>query len=96
MVDYYEILDIKRTASAVDIKSAYRRLARERHPDVNGGSDKSARDLALIALAYRTLSNPQERAHYDQRLCAVARRIRYACGLVEFITEPVRSARSRC
>ncbi|MBA2340777.1 MAG: J domain-containing protein [Pyrinomonadaceae bacterium] len=67
MVDYYEILDIKRTASAVDIKSAYRRLARERHPDVNGGSDKSARDFALIALAYRTLSNPQERAHYDQQ-----------------------------
>lgn len=68
MVDYYKILGIKRNAPAREVKSAYRRLARERHPDLNGGSEQSARDFALIALAYRTLSDPQERAYYDSQL----------------------------
>ena len=65
MVDYYKVLRVKRTASAAEIKSAYRRLARERHPDLNGGSEGAAREFALISLAYRTLSDPQERAFYD-------------------------------
>lgn len=67
MIDYYQILGVKSTASASEVKSAYRRLARQRHPDVNGGSEKAAREFALIALAYRTLSDPQERAYYDAR-----------------------------
>lgn len=65
MVDYYKLLGVKRTASAGEIKSAYRRLARKRHPDLNGGSPQAARDFAMLAMAYRTLSDPQERAHYD-------------------------------
>lgn len=65
MVDYYAILKVKRTAKASEIKSAYRRLARQMHPDVNGGSEQAAKEFALIALAYRTLSNPAERAFYD-------------------------------
>lgn len=67
MVDYYKTLGVKRTASAREIKSAYRHLARERHPDVNGGSEDAAREFALLALAYRTLSDPDERAHYDSQ-----------------------------
>ncbi len=67
MVDYYKILGVKTTASAAEIKSAYRRLARQRHPDLNGGSDKAAREFALISLAYRTLNDPQERAYYDSQ-----------------------------
>jgi hypothetical protein len=67
VVDYYKILGLKRTASAAEIKSAYRRLARERHPDVNGGSEDAAHDFAMLALAYRTLSDPQERAAYDSQ-----------------------------
>jgi fumarate reductase subunit C len=67
VVDYYKILGIKDNASAADIKSAYRRRARDRHPDVNGGSPEAAREFALIALAYRTLSDPQERAAYDHQ-----------------------------
>ena len=39
MIDYYKTLGVKRTASSSDIKSAYRQLARLRHPDVNGGSE---------------------------------------------------------
>jgi len=68
VVDYYKVLKVKRTASAAEIKSAYRRLARERHPDVNGGTEAAAREFALISLAYRTLSDPQERAHHDTQL----------------------------
>jgi uncharacterized membrane protein len=67
VVDYYKILGIQRTATAAEIKSAYRRLARQRHPDVNGGSEHAARRFALLALAYRTLSDPQERAAYDAK-----------------------------
>lgn len=67
MTDYYKILGVKRRASAAEIKSAYRRLARERHPDVNNGTERATREFALLALAYRTLSDPHERAHYDAR-----------------------------
>jgi hypothetical protein len=68
VVDYYKVLKVKRTASGAEIKSAYRKLARERHPDLNGGSEGAAREFALISLAYRTLSDPQERAFYDSQL----------------------------
>ncbi len=68
MVDYYKVLQVKQTASASEIKSAYRKLARERHPDVNGGTETAAREFALISLAYRTLSDAQERAFYDSQL----------------------------
>lgn len=68
MVNYYDILKVKRTASAAEIKSAYRKLARKSHPDVNGGAESAAREFALISLAYRTLSDPHERAFYDSQL----------------------------
>ena len=67
MVDYYKVLGVKPNASPTEIKSAYRRLARKRHPDVNGGSEEAAREFALIALAYRTLSDPHERSYYDDQ-----------------------------
>jgi DnaJ domain len=68
VVDYYKVLGIKRSASVREVKSAYRRLARRHHPDVNGGSEDAARQFALISLAYRTLADPQERAYYDTQL----------------------------
>ena len=68
MVDFYKVLGVKRTATAAEVKSAYRKLARQRHPDVNGGSEKAAKEFALISLAYRTLNDPQERAYYDTQL----------------------------
>lgn len=67
-MNYYRVLGLKRTATGAEIKSAYRRLARLRHPDVNRGSEKAAREFALIARAYRTLSNPHERAYHDAQL----------------------------
>jgi curved DNA-binding protein CbpA len=68
VINYYKILGVKPNASLAEIKSAYRKLARERHPDVNGGTAAAAREFALISLAYRTLSDPQERAHHDTQL----------------------------
>jgi curved DNA-binding protein CbpA len=68
MTDYYQVLGIKRSAEATEIKSAYRKLARKHHPDVNRGSEKAAREFALLSLAYHTLIDPQERAFHDQQL----------------------------
>jgi hypothetical protein len=67
MVDYYEILKVTPKASSVEIKSAYRRLARKLHPDVNNGSEETARKFAQIAEAYEILGNPKERASYDKK-----------------------------
>jgi molecular chaperone DnaJ len=68
VIDYYKILAVKKTASRAEIRSAYRRLARLRHPDVNGGSENAAREFALLSKAYHILGNPQERAYYDEQL----------------------------
>ncbi|MDQ3633449.1 MAG: J domain-containing protein [Acidobacteriota bacterium] len=70
-MDYYEILKVPNDATTAEIKSAYRKLARKKHPDLNEGSKVHSREFARIAKAYKVLSNPQERAFYDrQRLKA--------------------------
>jgi hypothetical protein len=68
VIDYYHVLGVKPSATAAEIKSAYRKLARKRHPDVNKGSEKAAREFALLSLAYHTLIDPQERAVHNQQL----------------------------
>src|SRR5712691_8897708 len=68
MTDYYQVLGVKPSATATEIKSAYRKLARKRHPDVNRGSEKAAREFALLSLAYHTLIDPQERAFHNRQL----------------------------
>lgn len=68
MTDYYKILGIKRSASRSEVRSAYRKLARVRHPDVNAGSENAAREFDLLSKAYRVLIDPQERAYYDEKL----------------------------
>ena len=69
MIDYYRILGVKTTASQAEIKSAYRKLARKSHPDLNKNS-QAARDFDLVSKAYHTLSDAQERAYYDDQLKA--------------------------
>ena len=69
MIDYYKILGVKTTASQAEIKSAYRKLARKNHPDLNKNS-QAARDFDLVSKAYHTLIDPQERAYYDDQLKA--------------------------
>ena len=67
-MSFYDILKVSPKASNAEIKSAYRRLARKLHPDVNGGSEETAREFARIAKAYEVLGNPHERAEYDKKL----------------------------
>ena len=64
--NYYEVLNIARTASQSDIKRAFRSLAKKYHPDTNPGQTKAAAErLRDIIAAYRVLSNERERACYD-------------------------------
>jgi hypothetical protein len=71
VTDYYKVLGVRRTASKSEVKSAYRKLARLRHPDVNRNSETAAREFALLTKAYRVLMDPQERAYYDEKLTAI-------------------------
>ena len=64
--DYYEILGVKRTASEQDLKSAYRSMAKECHPDRNAGDKDCERKFKEINEAYEALKDPQKRAAYDQ------------------------------
>jgi molecular chaperone DnaJ len=63
--DLYEVLGVDRTATQEDIKRAYRRLAREHHPDVNEGAPQAEQRFKEINLAYQTLSDPEKRRQYD-------------------------------
>lgn len=68
MVNYYDILKVSPQASAAEVKSAYRRLARKLHPDSTTGSEETALKFAAIAEAYAVLGNARERSRYDKRL----------------------------
>lgn len=71
MVNYYDILKVSPEATPAEIKSAYRRLARQLHPDKNHGSEETALKFAAIAEAYETLGNSRERSKYDRRLAEI-------------------------
>ena len=66
MQDYYKSLGVSRDASQDDIKRAFRRLARDTHPDANPGDPAAEAKFREVAEAYEVLSDPQRRARYDR------------------------------
>ncbi|MBV1695485.1 MAG: molecular chaperone DnaJ [Hyphomicrobiales bacterium] len=64
--DYYETLGVQRNATEQDLKSAFRRLAKEHHPDRNPGDKAAEQKFKELNEAYEVLKDPQKRAAYDQ------------------------------
>ena len=65
-IEYYELLEVERTADDKTIKSSYRRLAMQCHPDKNPGCADSEAKFKAISEAYDCLKDPQKRAAYDR------------------------------
>ena len=63
--DYYEVLGVDRGADEATVKKAFRRLARELHPDVNAHDPEAEEKLKEAAEAYEVLSDPERRQLYD-------------------------------
>ena len=64
--DFYDILGISKSATAAEIKKAYRKKAIEYHPDKNPGDSKAEELFKKSAEAYEVLSDPNKKAKYDQ------------------------------
>ena len=64
--DYYEVLGINRSADEKEIKHAYRKLAKQYHPDTNQGNTQAAEKFKEVNEAYEVLSDPDKKARYDQ------------------------------
>ncbi len=64
--DFYDVLGVKKGATGEEIKSAYRKLAKQYHPDVNPGNKDAEGKFREVSEAYEVLSDDQRRARYDQ------------------------------
>lgn len=66
MADYYSVLGVKKDASAADIKKAFRKLAKQYHPDATGGDTEAEKKFIEINEAYDTLGDAKKRKEYDE------------------------------
>ena len=64
--DHYEVLGVDKDATAAEVKSAYRRLARQHHPDANNGDQVAEAEFKAVAASYKVLSDPEARQAYDR------------------------------
>src|SRR6478736_7881335 len=64
--DYYDVLSVGRSADEKDLKAAYRKLAKQLHPDANPGDAKTETKFKELNEAYDVLKDPQKRAAYDR------------------------------
>ena len=64
--DYYEVLGLKKGASAADIKKAYKKLAKKFHPDMNPGNKRAEEAFKAVNEANEVLSDPEKKARYDE------------------------------
>ncbi|MNZ63896.1 Chaperone protein DnaJ [compost metagenome] len=67
-MNYYQTLGLQQDASAQQIKQAYRKLAKQHHPDTNGGSREAEQRFKEVQEAYDTLGDPDKRGAYDDML----------------------------
>ena len=65
-IDYYQVLGVDKNATADDIKKAYRKLARQHHPDLNPNNEEAKKKFQQINEANEVLSDPQMRKKYDE------------------------------
>ena len=64
-IDYYKILEIEKTATADDVKKAYRKLARKLHPDLNPNDKEAHKKFQSVNEANEVLGDPEKRKKYD-------------------------------
>lgn len=80
---YYEMLRVSPRADAAGVRAAYRKLAQQYHPDKMPGDAKAEQVMAALNEAYAVLSNPQQRARYDEHLEAIeASRLRARASFI--------------
>jgi molecular chaperone DnaJ len=76
----YKVLGLRRDASLVEIKKAYRELAKRHHPDRTQNNPRDTEIFKAVSMAFATLSNPEKRAEYDRELAAAERRASVSHG----------------